>query len=337
MRVGKQTWEFASMPAVLGRSTAVGPREGRGPLGQSFDLVYEDPYAAQSSWEKAELAFMEKAQEKAVEKAGLTMESIDMVVSGDLLAQNICSNFAGRTAGRPLFGVFSACATSMQAVATAALLIESGAANYTVAAASSHHSSAERMFRFPTEYGGQKPPTAHCTVTGAGAIVLGNGTSRVRVRRATLGKVVDLGVQSPWEMGAAMAPAAVDTIAQHFEDTGLSPADYDLVATGDLARVGLPIAKDMLAQRGIDMGDTFTDCGILMFDPAQPDVFSGGSGPACCACVTFGHLLGKVERGELRRILVIATGALLSPLSAQQKETIPCIAHAVSFECSTVE
>ncbi len=332
MLIGKQTWSFVSGPRILGTGTVVGAKEGRGPLGDRFDLIHEDPYAGQESWEKAERKMLEQAQEKAVLKAGLSMEAIDVMIAGDLLPQITSAGFAARTAGRPMLGVFSACATSMQAVALAAALVEAKAARYALAATSSHNSSAERVFRFPTEYGGQKPPTAHCTVTGAGAAVVGAGMAGVRVTSATIGKVVDLGVKSPWEMGAAMAPAAVDTIVQHLADTGRSADDYDLIATGDLARVGQPIAGELLSQRGIDLQDRFQDCGILMYDEHQPEVFSGGSGPACCACVTFAHLLRQLEEGVYGRILVVATGALLSPVTAQQHETVPCVAHAVCFE-----
>ncbi|MCY0877059.1 MAG: stage V sporulation protein AD [Firmicutes bacterium] len=331
-RVGKQTWSFDSLPKVLSAGTAVGPKEGAGPLGKAFDIVQDDPYVGEKTWEKAELKLLELAQQKAVDESGLVMADIDVTVSGDLLPQNITSNFAARTAARPLLGVYSACATSMESVALASLLVDSGASRYVLASTGSHNSAAERIFRTPTEYGAQKPPTAHCTVTGAGAIVVGQGQSSIGIRYATIGKVVDLGVKSPWEMGAAMAPAAADTIFQHMSDTGLSPDDYDAIVSGDLARVGHPIAKDLLEKRGIDLGDKFMDCGILMYSPDQAEVFSGGSGPGCCACVTFAHLLPRVKSGEWQRLLVVATGALLSVISAGQGETIPCIAHAVTFE-----
>jgi len=332
MQIGDQTWHFPSQPRVLSTGTAVGPMEGAGPLGDSFDLVYADAYMGQSSWEKAERTLFELAQDHAVRQAGLSMEAIDLIVSGDLLPQNISSNFAARTAGRPLIGVFSACATSMEAVAQAALFIDSGFAHYVLAGAVSHNSTAERTFRYPTEYGAQKPPSAHCTVTGAGAVVLGRGEARIGVSFATIGKVVDFGVSSPWEMGAAMAPAAVATIVAHLKDTGRTVADYDAIATGDLARVGLPIARELLAEQGVDVGSRLQDCGVLMYGADQKEAFSGGSGPGCCPCVTFAHLLPKIASGQWRRVLVVATGALLSAVSAGQGETIPCIAHAVSFE-----
>lgn len=331
-RKGKQTWMFTSLPRILATGTAVGPKEGAGPLGDCFDLVHQDPYVGQTTWEKAERLLLELAQQQAITKSGLSMEDIDISVSGDLLPQNITSSFAARTAARPLIGVFSACATSMESVALASLMVDSGAARYALASTGSHNSTAERTFRTPTEYGAQKPPTAHCTVTGAGALVVGHGHSNIAISYATIGKVTDLGVKSPWEMGAAMAPAAVDTIWQHLADTGFCATDYDAVITGDLARVGQPIAHELLQKRGVDLGDRFLDCGILMYAPDQFEVFSGGSGPGCCACVTAAHLLPRVQSGEWRRILVVATGALLSPVTAGQGETIPCIAHAVTFE-----
>ena len=337
MKIGKQTWQFISQPRVIATGTVVGEKEGQGPLGQTFDLVLADPYVGQKTWEKAEQKMMEMAQAKAVEKSGLSMENIDLVIAGDLLCQNISANFAARTAERPYLGLFSACATSMEAMALAAAIVDAGQADYVMAAVSSHHSTAERMFRFPTEYGAQKPPTAHSTVTGAGAAIVGHAPSGIRITHATIGTVTDLGVQSPWEMGAAMAPAAVRTIDQHFRDTGRQPADYDLIATGDLANVGLPIANELLLQKSWQMGGRFTDCGMLIYDTKQQvEVFSGGSGAACCAVVTFSHLLNGLSSGQWKRILVIATGALLSSVSAQQNETMPCIAHAVVFEADPI-
>lgn len=332
MRIGKQTWQFLSNPRVIATGSAVGDKEGKGPLGKSFDLVFSDPYVGQKTWEKAERKLMESAQNKALEKAGLTMADMDLLIAGDLLCQSISANFSARTAARPYLGVFSACASSMEAVALGAALVDAGQANYAMAAVSSHHSTAERMFRFPTEYGAQKPPTAHSTVTGAGALVMGQAATGIRITHATIGIVTDLGVKSPWEMGAAMAPAAASTVDQHFRDTGRQPADYDVIATGDLANVGHPIARDLLLNKGWNMGSQFTDCGIMIYDPKQPEVFSGGSGTACCAVVTFSHLFSGLLTGNWKRILVVATGALLSSVSAQQNESVPCIAHAVAFE-----
>ncbi|MGZ4133890.1 MAG: stage V sporulation protein AD [Tumebacillaceae bacterium] len=333
--VGKQTWHFPTAPVLLATGAVGGPKEGQGPLGQDFDATFADAYLGQDSWEKAERRFVEEACQIAMKKANLTGDQIDVMFAGDLLNQIITANFAARTLAVPFLGVFGACSTVMESLALAALTVDSGYAKVAMAATGSHHSTAERQFRYPTEYGGQKPPTAQCTVTGAGAGIVGVSGNGPRLTHATIGKVVDLGIKSPFEMGAAMAPAAADTIARHFKDTGRTPDDYDLIVTGDLARVGQPLAAELLEQEGIYLGDKFKDCGILVYDPDQEEVFSGGSGCACCAVVTYGHLMRRMQRGELERILVCATGALLSTVSAQQGESIPCVAHAVVFERGT--
>lgn len=335
--VGKQTWQFQSRPVLLAAGSVVGPKEGQGPLGQDFDAVIDDAYFGQDSWEKAERRFLEEAAQVAMTKANVTGDQIDVMFAGDLLNQIVTSNFAARTLAIPFLGLFGACSTSMESLALAALAVDAGFATHALAATASHNSTAERQFRYPTEYGGQKPPTAQCTVTGGGAAIVGKAGAGPVITHATIGKVVDLGVKSPFEMGPAMAPAAADTIARHFQDTGRTPDDYDLIVTGDLARVGQPLAAELLEQESLYLGDKFKDCGILIFDPDQSEVFSGGSGCACCATVTYGHLLKRMEKGELDRILVCATGALLSPLSSQQGESIPGVAHAVVIERGTEE
>ncbi|KEO84337.1 stage V sporulation protein AD [Tumebacillus flagellatus] len=330
--IGQQTWQFDSKPVLLGTGTIVGPKEGKGPLGMDFDEINEDPYFGQESWEKAERRFLESAVEIALRKANVNREQVDVLFAGDLLNQIISANFAARTMAVPFLGLFGACSTSMEGLALAAMTVDAGFAAHAVAATASHNSTAERQFRYPTEYGGQKPPSAQCTVTGGAAALVGKNGPGPRLTHATIGKVVDLGIKSPFEMGAAMAPAAADTIVRHFRDTGRTPDDYDLIVTGDLSRVGLPLATELIEEQGIFLGDKFKDCGILIFDPDQAEVFSGGSGCACCGVVTYGHLLRRMQQGELERILVCATGALLSPLSTQQGESIPCVAHAVVME-----
>jgi len=330
--LGKQTWQFHSQPVLLSSAAVVGPKEGAGPLGAEFDACEKDPYVGQESWEKAERRLFEMACQMAVQKAGIAESAVDVLYGGDLLNQIISANFAARTLSVPFLGLFGACSTSMESLALAAMTVDAGFANYALAATSSHNSTAERQFRYPTEYGGQKPPSSQCTVTGAGAGLVAKTGSGPRLTHATIGKVVDMGITSPFEMGPAMAPAAVDTITQHFQDTGRTPEDYDLIVTGDLARIGHKIATELFEEQGIFLGDKFKDCGILIFDPDQAEVFSGGSGCACCATVTYGHLMKRMAKGELDRILVCATGALLSPLSNQQGESIPCVAHCVAFE-----
>ncbi|REK76128.1 stage V sporulation protein AD [Paenibacillus paeoniae] len=329
---GKQTWWFESKPVIIGTATVVGPDEGDGPLAADFDLVHQELDMQQKSWEKAERLLLEQASEFALQNAKLERNQLDFYIGGDLMNQIISNSFAARSLGVPYLGVFGACSTSMESLALASQLIDSGAATHVMAGTCSHNCTAEKQFRYPTEYGSQKPPTAQYTVTGAGAAVVAASGEGPVVECATIGKIVDLGITDPFNMGAAMAPAAVDTIQTHFNDTGRSPSDYDLIVTGDLAGVGHPIAKDLLMQNGVPMDHTlFQDCGLMVYDVQKQKVQAGGSGCACSAVVTYGHLMKRIQKGELKRILVVATGALLSPLSFQQGESIPGIAHAVSI------
>ncbi|MBD2844502.1 stage V sporulation protein AD [Paenibacillus sp. IB182496] len=330
---GNQTWWFEQRPVIIGASSVVGPDEGEGPLASDFDLIHPELDMQQKSWEKAERLLMEQASDFAIRHAGIQKEQLQFYIGGDLLNQIISSSFAARDLGVPYLGMFGACSTSMETLALASQLVNSGSASYALAGTSSHNCTAEKQFRYPTEYGAQKPPTAQYTVTGAGAAIIATEGDGPVVACATIGKIVDLGVSDPFNMGAAMAPAAVDTIQSHFNDTGRQPSDYDLIVTGDLANVGHRIASDLLERGGVPMRDTtFGDCGLMVYDVEKQKVQAGGSGCACSAVVTYGHLLKRIASGELKRILVVATGALLSPLSYQQGETIPCIAHAVAIE-----
>jgi stage V sporulation protein AD len=337
MKVGKQTWVFKEAPVIESRAAVVGPLEGAGPIGADFDIVHDDMFVGEKTWEKAERKLLEEAALLTVQKAGIKPDDVDLFIGGDLLNQIVSSSFASRTFGTPYLGVFGACSTSMESLALAALTVSTQFADRVVAATSSHNCTAERQFRYPTEYGAQKPPTSQCTVTGAGAALVSRVGDGPRITSATIGRIVDLGISDPFNMGAAMAPAAVDTITQHLKDCGISPGFYDLIVTGDLATVGMTMAHELFEQNGVPIKETrFDDCGLLMFDRENQQVFAGGSGCACSAAVTYGHLLKQLERGEFRRILVVATGALLSQLTVQQKESIPCIAHAVAIESGGV-
>lgn len=329
---GKQTWWFEKRPVIIGEATVVGPDEGDGPLAADFDLVHPEMEMQQKTWEKAERMLLEQASQFAVQNARIDSNQIQFYVGGDLMNQIISSSFAARTLGAPYLGVFGACSTSMESLAIASLIVNSGSGSHVLAGTCSHNCTVEKQFRYPTEYGAQKPPTAQFTVTGAGAAVVAAEGDGPVVECATIGKVIDLGITDPFNMGAAMAPAAVDTIQAHFNDTGRTPKDYDLIVTGDLAGVGHPIARELLLQNGVPINDTvFGDCGLMIYDVANQKVQAGGSGCGCSAVVTYGHLLKRLKKGELKRILVVATGALLSPLSYQQGESIPCIAHAVAI------
>ncbi|KRF11217.1 stage V sporulation protein AD [Paenibacillus sp. Soil787] len=333
MLKGHQSWVFENRPVIVSTGTVVGPDEGQGPISEDFDIVHGDLTVGQKTWEKAEKALLEEAAQRALDKAGLVSGSIQFYIGGDLMNQIISNTFAVRTLNMPFLGIFGACSTSMEGLALAAQLVNSGAANYVMAGTCSHNCTAEKQFRYPTEYGSQKPPTAQYTVTGAGVAVLGKTGDGPVVTSATIGRVVDMGITDPFNMGAAMAPAAVDTIQTHFRELNIEPSYYDLIVTGDLATVGVNIARELFHKHKFPIDQTtYDDCGLIIYDREKQAVQSGGSGCGCSATVTYAHLLKRIKSGELKRILVVATGALLSPLSFQQGESIPCIAHAVSIE-----
>ncbi|WP_110932017.1 stage V sporulation protein AD [Paenibacillus bouchesdurhonensis] len=339
MLIGSQTWRFDSKPVIIGASAVVGPEEGAGPLSADFDFSYDNLEIDEKTWEKAERKLLEHASALALVHAGISRDELQFFIGGDLMNQIISTTFAARKIAVPYLGVFGACSTSMESLALAALIVDSGGAQYAMAGTASHNCTAEKQFRYPTEYGSQKPPTAQYTITGAGCAVVSAQGSGPRITHATIGKIQDLGVKDPFNMGEAMAPAAADTIVAHFRDTGLTPSDYDLIVTGDLASVGHAIVKDMLSKDGLSLAGTeFNDCGLMIYDrEKQPYVLAGGSGCGCSAVVAYGHILKKLKQRELSRVLVIATGALLSPLSYQQGESIPCIAHAVALEMEESE
>lgn len=332
MLQGKQTWFFQNHPVIISTGTVGGPYEAEGKIRKSFDILHDDLWLQQESFEKAQQVMLEEAAQIAIKKSPIQKEQVEFFISGDLINQITPTTFAARTIGVPYFGLFSACATSMESLALAAAIINANGANYILSGVASHNSATEKQFRYPTEYGGQKPPTAQWTVTGAGcALVAKTGTGPV-ITSATIGKVVDMGMKDPFNMGGAMAPAAVDTIETHLKERGVDHTYYDLIITGDLARVGHEISKELLHKRGIDIPEEkYVDCGIEIYQEDQP-VLAGGSGTACSAVVTYGHFLKQMEEGKLSRILVVATGSLQSPLSVNQGDSIPCIAHAVSIE-----
>jgi len=333
MLKGHQSWIFENKPVIRASATVVGPFEGRGPLARDFDIIHGDSMLEEKSWEKAEKVMIEQAAKLAIKKAGITKEQVHFHIGGDLMNQIISTSFAARTLSIPYLGVFGACSTSMESLALASALVNGGAAEYILAGTCSHNASAEKQFRYPTEYGSQKPPTAQYTVTGAGASIVSRKGKGPVVTSATIGRVVDMGITDPFNMGAAMAPAAVDTIQAHFRDLRITPDYYDLIVTGDLAKVGHEIASKLFEKHNFPIHQTeFSDCGMMIYDYDTQMVQAGASGCGCSAVVTYGHLLNRMRQGEIKRMLVVATGALLSPLSFQQGESIPCIAHAVAIE-----
>lgn len=332
MLVGHRTWKFENQPVIISTGTVAGPFEGQGKIANDYDLIHEDLWMGQDSYEKAHRIMFEEACENALNKSGLTKDKIQYIIAGDLVNQITPTSFASRKLSIPYLGLFGACSTSMEGLALSAFIINYGGAEYILTGSTSHNAAIEKQFRYPTEYGSQKPPTAQWTATASGVALIAKEGSGPVVTSATIGKVIDMGLSDPFNMGAAMAPAAVDTIEAHLKDLNISANYYDIIATGDLGKIGYSIASELFEKHHVEIDEgIFQDCGLMIYREDQP-VFSGASGSGCSAVVTYGHLLNRMKAGELKRILIVATGALLSPLSYQQKETIPCIAHAVSIE-----
>ncbi|MDK2820200.1 MAG: stage sporulation protein [Clostridia bacterium] len=331
-RIGKSTVQFSNPPVIVATASVVGPKEGEGPLGKTFDMVTQDSYFGQESWEKAERKMLEEAVKMVINKARLKPQDIDVFLAGDLLNQTISANYAARTLGIPFLGLYGACSTMYESMAIASMIIDGGFAHHVVTAVSSHYDTAERQYRFPTEQGVQRPQTAQWTVSGAAAVLLAPAGNGPRITHATIGKVVDAGIKDPNDMGSAMAPAAVDTIVRNFQDTGRSPVDYDLIVTGDLGKVGHTIATKLLQQQQYDVSNNYNDCGIMIYDHERQDTHAGGSGCACSGVVFAGHLMGQFNNGKIKRMLGVGTGALLSPTAIQQGESIPGIGHGVVIE-----
>ena len=331
-RMGERTLLLPSRPALLSWAGAAGRREGEGPLGGSFDLLCPDDTFGQDSWEKAEREMLRQALCLALEKAGMSPAELDLLFAGDLLNQCVSSSFAARALRAPYLGLYGACSTMGEALLLAALTVDGGYARRAGAAACSHFCTAERQYRMPVPYGSQRPPTAQWTATAAGCTILSREGSGPRITHVTCGKVIDKGISDANNMGAAMAPAAFDTLSAFFRDTQTGPEDFDLIATGDLGQLGHDILKDLFHQAGVDLGERYTDCGLLLFDVKKQDMHCGASGCGCSASVFNGYLLHQMEEGKLHRLLFAPTGALLSPTSSFQKETIPGICHAVCLE-----
>lgn len=329
-RTGNQTVVFANPPVILSSYSVVGPMEGMGPLGQTFNKVLKDNLNGNKSWEKAESQMLEEAMRGAIEQSKVNPDDLDYMLAGDLLNQIISSNFAARNMGLPFIGVYGACSTMALSMAVGSMLIDGQFARHVLVGVSSHHDTAERQYRLPTEQGGQRAMSAQWTVTGAGSLVLGQQGSGPRITAATIGRVIDYGGKDTNNMGGAMAPAVADTILNHMRDMNRTPEDYDLIASGDLGKVGLALAQEVLRRSGIE-SNHFTDCGVLIYDPSQ-DTHAGASGCGCSAVVFAGDIMQKLKSGEYKRVLLVGSGALHSPTSALQGESIPGIGHAVVIE-----
>ena len=330
-KIGKQTISFDFPPTITECNSIVGPKEAQGPLAKYFDLTLDDEFWGEKSWEKAESKIIKENVNALVTKSGISTNNIDCIFAGDLLNQCISSSFGLRDSNIPFIGMFGACSTFVESMCMGAIAIESFAQNV-ICATSSHFCSAEKQFRFPLELGNQRPQTSQWTVTGSGATLLSKDGAGPFITNITLGKIVDMGIKDANNMGAAMAPAFVDTLLAHFLDTGRNPSYYDAIISGDLGKIGKDIAIDIAMSKGYNIKSNYNDCGLMIFDTKAQDTHAGGSGCACCGSVFSGFLFKQLKEKKIKKLLLIATGALMNSTSYQQGETIPGIAHAVSIE-----
>ena len=331
-KLGIQTIKFNNPPTILNTACIVGPKEGEGPLSKYFDQCLEDEFWGEKTWEKAESKIIKETVNLVIGKSEIPGSNIDYCFAGDLLNQCISSSFGLRDLNIPFLGIFGACSTYVEGLIMSSVFVESGAGNNCLCAASSHFCSAEKQFRFPLELGNQRPPSSQWTVTGAGSAIISKNGVGPYITHATVGKIVDMGIKDANNMGAAMATAALDTLITHFKDTGRKPSYYDAILTGDLGHIGKDIVIDLAEKQGYNIKSNYNDCGVLIFDKDSQDTHSGGSGCACCGTVFSGYLFNQLKNKKLKKILLIATGALTNATSSQQGESIPGIAHAVSIE-----
>lgn len=339
--VGKQSVIFENPPCIVGYSSVAGKKESEGPLGTYFDYIEEDPMFGGTSWEDAESRMQKKAAELAIKKAGLRSQDIRLLVAGDLLGQLIATSFGIMSLNIPLFGVYGACSTMGEALSIASMLVEGGFADKVLALTSSHFGGAEKQFRFPLQYGNQRPLAATWTVTGSGAVVIGSFEetlsetkegATIIIKGITTGKVVDYGIKDSMNMGACMAPAAADVIYQNLSDLKETPEFYDKIITGDLGYIGKNILIDIMKEKGYDIEKRHMDCGIEIFCKEEQDTHSGGSGCGCSAITLTGYIIEKLKRRDWKRVLFVPTGALLSTVSFNEGNSVPGIAHGVILE-----
>lgn len=353
--IGKQSVLFKNPPCVLGYASIAGKKEGEGPLGCYFDKIEEDPMFGQNTWEEAESKFQETAANMAIDKAGLKKEDIRYLVAGDLLGQLIATSFGIVNLEIPMFGVYGACSTMGESLSLAAMLVDGGYADKVIALTSSHFAGAEKQFRFPLDYGNQRPLAATWTVTGSGAVVLASYDEIIKrgqklakatnskainlgmepdivIKGITTGKIVDYGMKDSMNMGACMAPAAADVIYHNLVDLNADANYYDKIITGDLGYVGADILKAMVREKGYDISDNYMDCGIEIYCREEQDTHSGGSGCGCSAVTLTGYIFHKMKKREWSRVLFVPTGALLSTVSFNEGNSVPGIAHGVMLE-----
>ncbi len=332
-KIGKCSIEFDNKPLISASASVVGQKEGEGPLGEYFDRVIDDPMAGQNTWEEAESEMQRQLVDELLIKSGLQAKEIRYFFAGDLLGQLIATSFGISGFEVPVFGLYGACSTMGEALSLAAMTVSAGYADNVIAMTSSHFGSAEKQFRFPLDYGNQRPLCATWTVTGAGGVILSaSGESDICVSGITTGRIVDYGIQDSFNMGAVMAPAACDVIYNHLMDFERRPEDYDAIYTGDLGSVGQTILIDLMDKRGFDISKVHHDCGVEIYDAGTQDTHAGGSGCGCSAATLSAQILRRIREGEYSRVLFVPTGALLSAISFNEGKTVPGIAHAVVIE-----
>ena len=329
--IGKQTIEFKFPATILDTASIVGKKESEGPMSSYFDECLSDDYLGEDSWEKAESMLQKNTAELCMKKTKIDDKKLDYIFGGDLINQCIGANYAMRDFDTSFFGLYGACSTMAESLSLGAMTMSAGYGEHCLCITSSHFCTAEKQFRFPLEYGGQRTPTSQWTVTGSGCAILARHGNGPYITHITTGRIVDMGIKDVNNMGAAMAPAAAHTIATHFEDTGLSPDYYDIILTGDLGVVGSDLLCDLLNKEGYDIYSNHKDAGKMIFDIEKQDVHAGGSGCGCCASIFAGYVFNELKSGKINHALIVATGALMNTMSVQQGDTIPSIAHAVAI------
>lgn len=337
--IGRQSVLYDEPPVITARASVAGEKEGDGPLGKLFDEVVTDPMAGQNTWEKAESTLQEKVVEHLLSKAKVSGKDVRYILSGDLLGQLIASSFGLAKYNIPYFGLFGACSTMGEGMSLGSMLVAGGCADRVIAVTSSHFASAEKQFRFPLEYGNQRPLSATWTVTGSGGVIIEKAvgcnagySGKVCIKGVTTGRIVDYGVKDSFNMGASMAPACADLIYSNLRDFGVEPGHYDKIFTGDLGYVGQRILIDLLKEKGIDISEIHSDCGMIIFDQNTQDTHAGGSGCGCAAATLCAYILRRMEEGKYKRVLFVPTGALMSTVSYNEGMSIPGIAHGVVLE-----
>ncbi len=330
---GKNSIEFNNV-FLRSSATISGPRERKGPLGKYFDDSYENSYCGEESWEKAEIRLQKDAILCALKKLGLKIDDMKAIVGGDLNNQIVATNYASRDFNIPYLGVYSACSTCTEALIVGSLLVDGEFGENVLVVSSSHNSTSERQFRYPTEYGGQKPNSMTFTATGAGVAILSSVASPIKIRRATIGRIIDPELSDTQDMGRAMAPAAAMTLKQHLEDFEIDINEYDLILTGDLSKYGSEVFLQIMKEFNYNVTTNHNDAGKMLYDLENQEVFAGGSGSGCISLVSMGYIVDALKKGIYRKVLLIATGALMNPIMIAQGETIPAIAHAISLERS---